>query len=77
MRVQDILKDIMKNKEIENITLAKRLNITHSAIWERLNRKSNEYGITKLNEMLKAMDYKILIVPKERELRANEYEITT
>lgn len=68
-----IVKEIMENKGVTNADMANRLNITQAAMWDRLKLKKVKNGqempcpnmtVDKLNDMLRALDYEIVIVPR-------------
>lgn len=66
MRGRDIMKAIMKQEEIENAELARKLEISNAAIWERLNNKNvKDIPVSLMNEMVRAMGYKVVVVPIE------------
>lgn len=62
MTVTEILKSIMKHRGVGNSVLAKRLGVADARIiYERINQKN--ISIAKLNEILRVMDYEIVIQP--------------
>jgi len=66
MKARDIVKEVMEVKSVTNATMADRLSITQAALWDRLNtKKTKDIPVSTLNEMLKVLDYKVLIVPRE------------
>ena len=76
MTAKTILKKIMVSKCITNATLAKHLRMNPATLWERLNAKrTDNLTVNKLNDMLKPMGFKTVIVPDEREVSDGEYEI--
>lgn len=67
------VKEIMKLKEVKPSMLCDRLGIKSNVLSERF--KQENISITKLNEMLKAMDYKIVLVPRDTRLPENGFEV--
>lgn len=67
------VKEIMKIKEVKPSILCDRLGIKSNVLSERF--KQENISITKLNEMLKAMDYKIVLVPRNTRLPENGFEV--
>lgn len=67
------VKEIMKIKEVKPSMLCDRLGIKSNVLSERF--KQENISITKLNEMLKAMDYKIVLVPRNTRLPENGFEV--
>lgn len=74
MKATTILKTIMTEKGIGNSVLGKRIGIAHNVIYQRL--RQDNIGINALSQMLGAMDYKVIIVPADRRVRDDEYEVT-
>lgn len=78
MRGREILKVIMKATGISNAVLAKRLNVSNATIWERLNNKNvKDIPVSLLSEMVRAMDYKVVVVPAASRLPEGGFEVTT
>lgn len=76
MKAREIVKTIMENLNVSNATMAARLSITPAALWDRLNtKKVKDIPVSTLNEMLKALDYKIIIVPRETRVPTNGYTV--
>jgi DNA-binding Xre family transcriptional regulator len=76
MKAREIVKTIMENLNVSNATMAARLSITPAALWDRLNtKKVKDIPVSTLNEMLKALDYKIVIVPRETRVPTNGYTV--
>ena len=74
MKATTILKTIMTEKGIGNSVLGKRIGIAHNVIYQRL--RQDNIGINALSQMLGAMDYKVNVVPADRRVRDDEYEVT-
>ena len=74
MKATDIIRDIMKKKEVKPSMLADRLKIKNNTLSERMTQKN--LSVLKLSEMLRVMDYKILIVPRNSRLPEDGYELT-
>ena len=76
MTAKTILKKIMTSKCITNADLAKHLGMHPATLWERLNaKKTDNMTVNKLNDMLKPMGFKTVIVPEEKEVSDGEYAI--
>lgn len=76
MTSKELIKLLMNEKEISNVDMAKELEITPAALWDRLNpKKTDNMTISKLNSMLKILGYKVMVVPSDTELPENAYEI--
>lgn len=76
MRGREILKAIMASKSLSNAELAKRLNVSNATIWERLNNKNvKDIPVSLLTTMLRAMDYKVIVVPANIRLPDGGYEV--
>ena len=76
MRGRDILKEVMTAKSLSNAELAKRLNVSNATIWERLNNKNvKDIPVSLMTTMLRAMDYKIVAVPRKTRIPEGGYEV--
>ena len=73
MIAMEAVKEIMKLKDIRPAVLCDRLNIKSNVLSERFKQKN--VSVEKLNEMLRAMDYKVVIVPRESRIPEGGYEI--
>lgn len=73
MKTTDILRDIMKRKEVKPSELAYMLGIKNNTLSERMTQKN--MSILKLGEMLRAMGYKITIVPRNTRIPEDGYEV--
>ena len=64
MDARDIIKLIIKKKEITNAELARRLSITQATLWDRLNNRKGrrDIPVSLLSEMLTALDCKVVIL---------------
>lgn len=73
MRTTDALREIMKIKELRPSVLAARMGIKGNVLSERFGQKN--ISVAKLNEMLRPMDYKIVLVPREFRTPDGGFEI--
>lgn len=63
MKATEIVRIVMKSKGVKVASLADKLRIKSNVLSERLSQEN--ISIAKLDEMLRPMDYKILIVPRD------------
>lgn len=63
MKATEIVRLVMKTKEVKVAALADKLKIKSNVLSERLSQEN--ISIAKLDEMLRLMDYKIMIVPRD------------
>lgn len=77
MDARDIIKDIMVKQDTTNAVLAKRLSVSNATIWDRLNNRKGrkDIPVSLLNEMLKALDYKVIIVPCNKKISEGDYGV--
>lgn len=76
MTSKELIKTLMAEHDITNAEMAKTLGITQAAFWDRLNpKKSDNTTVTKLNDMLAIMGYKIMVVPNETPIPEDGYEV--
>jgi hypothetical protein len=73
MIAMDAVKEIMKLKDIRPAVLCDRLKIKSNVLSERFKQKN--VSVEKLNDMLRAMDYKVVVVPRDTRLPEGGYEI--
>ena len=73
MIAMEAVKTIMKMKDIRPAVLCDRLQIKSNVLSERFKQKN--VSVEKLNAMLRAMDYKVVVVPREARLPDGGFEI--
>lgn len=73
MKAALALKEVMKLREVKPAVLCDRLNIKSNVLSERF--KQENISVAKLNEMLKVMDYKIVVVPRDTRVPDGGIEI--
>lgn len=74
MIATDIIRNIMEKEDVKPSALAERLKIKNNTLSERMTQKN--ISVRKLNEMLKAMNYKMVIVPQDVQVEDGWYELT-
>lgn len=73
MIAMEAVKEIMKRKEVRPSTLYEALGVKSNVLSERFKQKN--VSVSKLNEMVRLMDYRIVLTPKNRELDEDCYEV--
>jgi hypothetical protein len=73
MIAMEAIKEIMKLKDIRPAVLCDRLKIKSNVLSERFKQKN--VSVEKLNDMLRAMDYKVVVVPRDTRIPEGGYEI--
>ena len=73
MIAMEAIKEIMKLKDIRPAVLCDRLKIKSNVLSERFKQKN--VSVEKLNDMLRAMDYKVVVVPRDTRLPEGGFEI--
>ena len=73
MVTMEAVKEIMKRKGIRPSDLYEGLGIKSNVLSERFKQKN--VSVSKLNEMLRLMDYKIVLTPVDRELGEDSIEV--
>ena len=67
MNEKEIVSKIMKDQNKTNAQMAAALGISPAAMWDRLNSpKTKSLTISKLNEILRALDYEIVLMPRAK-----------
>ena len=76
MTSKEIVKTIMEQKNISNAELAHQVGIKPTAMWDRLNNtNSKDLNVALLNGMLRALGYKIQIVPYNKKNTDGVFEV--
>lgn len=73
MTAMEAVKEVMKIKDVRPAVLADRLGIKSNVLSERFKQKN--VSVSKLNEMLRLMDYKVVIVPRGTRLPDGGFEV--
>ena len=73
MLAMEAIKEVMKIRSVRPSVLCSRLGIKGNVLSERFKLKN--VSVSKINEMLRALDYKIVIVPRETRLPEGGIEI--
>lgn len=73
MKTGNAVREIMKVQEIGVNQMAARLGKTPRLVSERLNQEN--ISIAKLQEMLRVLDYKVVIVPREVRVPEGGFEV--
>lgn len=73
MKSNEALRNIMEKTNTKVSDIAFRLNKKSNVISERLTQEN--MSVEKLNEMLRIMNYKIAVVPREFRVSEGGYEI--
>lgn len=73
MKATEAVREIMKEQEVGVSQLANRLNRKQPATSNLLAQEN--IGIAKLNELLRVLDYKVIIVPRDTRLPKDSYEV--
>lgn len=76
MTSKEIVKSIMEQKNVSNAELAHQVGIKPTAMWDRLNNtNSKDLNVALLSEMLRVLGYKIQIVPYNKKIADDIYEV--
>lgn len=73
MNTGDAVREVMKLKETGVNQLADKLGKSPRLVSERLSQQN--ISIAKLHEMLRVLDYKIIIAPRDTPLPENSFKI--
>lgn len=75
MLATDAVKRIMEKQSVTHSMLKDRLGIKSNVLSQRFTQKN--ISVDKLHEMLQAMDYKIIVVPRGTRIPEGGIEITS
>lgn len=73
MIAMEAVREIMKLKGVRPSVLCDRLDIKSNVLSERFKLKN--ISVAKLDEMIRTMDYKVLVVPSETRIPDGGFEI--
>lgn len=74
MSIYEALRHIMLSQSIGVSKLADRLGLKQNTISNRLNGERT-LGIDKVIEMSRALDYKVVLMPRDSRLPKDSYEV--
>lgn len=67
MTTRETVKQLMSNKNITNAQMSSILGVSQATLWDRLNSSKNKsMSIRTLSQMLKILDYEVVIVPRNK-----------
>lgn len=66
MIAMEAVKEIMKRKEVRPSTISEALGIKSNVLSERFKQKN--VSVSKLNEMVRLMNYRVVLVPSDKPL---------
>lgn len=77
MNGRECVKQIMEDTAVANAELAGRIGITQAALWDRLNntKKKTDIAVSLMTEMLRALDYKVVVIPRSSRIPTGGYEL--
>ena len=76
MEIKAIIKTLMNQDGLKNAALAERLGLTAQAMWDRLNNKKHKsIGVDTAVDILKAMDYKLVVMPRGARMPEGAVEV--
>lgn len=73
MKTSEAVREVMKTKQVGVSQIADRIGKSPRLVCERLGQEN--ISITKLQEMLRVLDYKIVIIPRESRIPDGGYEV--
>ena len=78
MNAKEIITKLMEEQDKTNAQMAAALGITPAAMWDRLNSpKANSLNVKKLTEMLRALDYELVAMPRAKAGRIDGAYVVT
>jgi predicted DNA-binding protein (UPF0251 family) len=67
MNAKEIVIKLMEEQNKTNAEMADIIGVSKAAMWDRLKSpKTNNLTVKKLNEMLRALGYEIVIMPRAK-----------
>jgi len=75
MNIKETINKILETKGIQKSTIASRMGITQACLWSRLKSSNKDLTVNKALEVLRAMDYQIVVVPQGTRISSDWYVI--
>lgn len=67
MNAKEIVIKLMGEQNKTNAQMADAIGVTQAAMWDRLKSpKTNNLTVKKLNEMLRALGYELVVMPRAK-----------
>jgi transcriptional regulator with XRE-family HTH domain len=67
MNSKEVVKKLIDEQGVTQADVAAKMNITPATLWDRINsKKTNSLTVKKLNEILRALGYEIVIMPRAK-----------
>lgn len=73
MKASEAIRKVMEIKGVKFSVLMGRLGLKSNALANRLSMPN--MSIAKLSEMAKALDYKVVLVPRETRINSESFEV--
>lgn len=73
MTGNEAIREVAKRRDLKQVEISSKLGVKPNVLSERMRQKN--ITISKLDEIMKAMEYKIVIVPGDARLPDGGYEI--
>lgn len=78
MNAKEIVLKLMEEQNRGNAQMAAALGISPAAMWDRLNSpKTKTLTVNKLIEMLRALDYELVVMPRAKAGRIDGAYVVT
>lgn len=78
MNAKEIVIKLMEEQNKTNAEMADIIGISKAAMWDRLKSpKTNNLTVKKLNEMLRALGYEVVIMPRAKAGRIDGAYVVT
>ena len=67
MNSKELVRKLIEEKGISQADVAATMSITPAALWDRISsKKTSSLSVKKLNEILRALGYEIVIMPRAK-----------
>lgn len=77
MKAREVVREIMKMTGVTNAMLAHRTNTDLRVMWELVSKEkeSSDMSTRKLVPVLNALDYKLVVIPRDEKVPKGGYVI--
>lgn len=76
MDSKSVVKRVMEKENVDCGKLSSRININYKTLYDSLfTRCDGDMKTKRLSDLLRALDYKLIAVPRAKRLGDDEYEV--
>jgi transcriptional regulator with XRE-family HTH domain len=67
MNSKELVRKLIEEQGVSQADVAAKMDITPAALWDRISsKKTSSLSVKKLNEILRALGYEVVIMPRAK-----------